>query len=160
MGPGCLPPSPRHGTWLPTPSPWTWDLRTYTPSPLLLTSGGHHWRPVQTCSLKDLPHSTHQYWHLSVATETCTVGKRVVRILLPVLEYCLVITTASSKISTCSSRQITRKSTYPEEKFTHNEQIDVFDLSDLSMVSWALNERDISSKIAVYDLQCMLHNLH
>ena len=23
--------------------------------PLLLTFGGHHWRPVQTCSLEDLP---------------------------------------------------------------------------------------------------------
>ena len=23
--------------------------------PLLLTSGGHHWRPVQTCALEDLP---------------------------------------------------------------------------------------------------------
>ena len=34
-------------------TPWhqTWDL----PPPLLLTSGGHHWRPVQTCSLEDLP---------------------------------------------------------------------------------------------------------
>ena len=25
------------------------------PLPLLLTSGGDHWRPVQTCSLEDLP---------------------------------------------------------------------------------------------------------
>ena len=79
-------PSPRHGTWVPTPSllPRRCDLRTYLlpftqemgpgyllsrpcywhllvitgdmgPTPLLLTSGGHHWRPVQTCSLKDLP---------------------------------------------------------------------------------------------------------
>ena len=41
------------------------------PPPLLLTSGGQHWRHVQTCSLEDLPH---QYWHLVVATETRTVG--------------------------------------------------------------------------------------
>ena len=33
-----LPPT-RHGTWVPTRLP------------LLPTSGGHHWRPVQTCSL-------------------------------------------------------------------------------------------------------------
>ena len=32
--------------------PWTSDHGTSCPSPtpLLLTSGGHHWRPVQTCS--------------------------------------------------------------------------------------------------------------
>ena len=24
------------------------------PNPLLVTPGGHHWRPVQTCSLEDL----------------------------------------------------------------------------------------------------------
>ena len=23
--------------------------------PLLLTSGGHHWKPIQTCSLEELP---------------------------------------------------------------------------------------------------------
>ena len=55
-------PGIRHGTW------W----------PLLLTSGGHHWRPVQTCSFEDL--SPHWYWHLVV--EALMVGKPVVRILL------------------------------------------------------------------------------
>ena len=47
------------GTWylplLPIgPSP---DTRhgTYNLAPLLLTSGGHHWRPVQTCSLENIP---------------------------------------------------------------------------------------------------------
>ena len=32
------------------PPPWTSDLG---PTLLLLTSGGQHWRPVQTCSLED-----------------------------------------------------------------------------------------------------------
>ena len=32
------------------------DMRTWVPSPPpLLTSGGHHWRPVQTCSLEGIP---------------------------------------------------------------------------------------------------------
>ena len=39
------------------PLPWTYDLGTLPPSlyPLLLTSGGDHWRPVETCSLDDVP---------------------------------------------------------------------------------------------------------
>ena len=45
------------------PLVWTSDLDPYPllnvtsdlPQPLLLASGGHHWRPVQTCSLEDLP---------------------------------------------------------------------------------------------------------
>ena len=41
-----------------------------TPTPLL-TSGGHHWRPVQTCLLEDLHPSW--YWHLVVATETHSI---------------------------------------------------------------------------------------
>ena len=58
---------------------WTWGT-PLGPSPgqLLATSGGHHWRSVQTCSL-DLPPS--QYWHL-VVTGACTVGKWAIRILL------------------------------------------------------------------------------
>ena len=46
--------------------------------PLLVTSGGHRWR-LQICSLHS--HPTY-YWHLVVATETLTVDKRAVRILL------------------------------------------------------------------------------
>ena len=34
------------------------DEPTLPPQPLLLTSGGHHWKPVQTCSLEDLPPPT------------------------------------------------------------------------------------------------------
>ena len=70
------PPTNRHETWGFTPL-----------SALLLTSGGRYWRPVQTCSLEDLPPLPHWYRHLVVATETDTVGKRAVRILL---ECCLV----------------------------------------------------------------------
>ena len=32
--------------------PQTWDLTVQAPSPLV-TSGGHQWKPVQTCSLQD-----------------------------------------------------------------------------------------------------------
>ena len=79
------PPITRHGTFS-----HYWHLVVITgdmgPTPsLLLTSGGHHWRPVQTCSLEDLPRN--RYLQQVVATETCTVSKRVVRILL---ECCLV----------------------------------------------------------------------
>ena len=93
MGPNPKPlpshPSPGHQTveLLPLSSqtypphrhlhlPWTPDMRpTSSHSSLLLTSCGYHWRPVQTCSLEELPH---QYWHLVVATETHTLGKRAV----------------------------------------------------------------------------------
>ena len=40
------------------PSLWISNVGTYPPpgtSDLLLTSGGHQWRLVQTCSLEDLP---------------------------------------------------------------------------------------------------------
>ena len=54
-------PSPGHVTLL--------DLGP--PSPLLVTSGCHHWRPVEASSLRDAP--PHWNWHL-VAIKTCTVG--------------------------------------------------------------------------------------
>ena len=38
----------RHGT------PWTSDMGPPSPA-LLVTSSGHHWRPVQACSLDDFP---------------------------------------------------------------------------------------------------------
>ena len=68
------------------PTPPRYQTLGPIPLPLLLTFGGHHYRPVQTCSLEDLP-SPRCYWTLVVATETHTVSKRVVHILL---EYCLV----------------------------------------------------------------------
>ena len=39
---------PRRVRWVPS---WASNLRTY---PLLVASGGDHWRPVQTCSFGDL----------------------------------------------------------------------------------------------------------
>ena len=48
------------------------------PCPLWVTTGCHHWRPVQTCSFEDLPWE----WLLMVATEACTVSKWAVHILL------------------------------------------------------------------------------
>ena len=58
MGP--LAPDP----WTPQP-PWTSDmLQQPWPCPLLVTSGGHHWRPVQTCLLEDQPPPTpHPQWY-------------------------------------------------------------------------------------------------
>ena len=64
------PPNFRHGI----PRPLT---------PLLVTSGSHHWRPAQTCSLEDPPY---WYWQL-VAIEACMVGKWAIPILL---ECCLL----------------------------------------------------------------------
>ena len=52
------------------PGHQTWD-------PLIVTSGGDHWRSVQTCLFEDP-----QEQHLAVASETeaHTVSKRLVRI--------------------------------------------------------------------------------
>ena len=41
----------------------TWGPPTVTPDSLLMTSGGNHWRPVQTCSSLDTP--------LPLATSGC-----------------------------------------------------------------------------------------
>ena len=76
-------PLPIHQTWDP-PSPSTLDIRYGPPPrPPLVTFGGHHWKPVQTCSLEDPP--LHWYGHLVV--EECIVGKRVVRILMAFLLF-------------------------------------------------------------------------
>ena len=47
-----------------------------------MTSGGHHWKFVQTCLLEDLPLSP------MVSTETRTIGKWTVRTLL---ESCYLV---------------------------------------------------------------------
>ena len=52
-----------HQTWDPS-SPSPLEIRHGTPSFMLVTSGGDHWRP---CSLEEAP-STQWYWHL-VATK-------------------------------------------------------------------------------------------
>ena len=43
------------------------DIRTH---PLLVTSAGHHWRPVQACSLEAIPFPSHWYWHPKLADRT------------------------------------------------------------------------------------------
>ena len=56
---GTPPPAPRYQTWVVITG-------NMGPTSLLLTSGGHHWRPVQTCSLEDQPplhpSGTGLYW--------------------------------------------------------------------------------------------------
>ena len=54
MGPHS--PDMRHET-SPSPGHETWY-------PLLVTSGGDHWRPIQTCSLEDDPTTTDICWLL------------------------------------------------------------------------------------------------
>ena len=59
-------PLSRHGAWGHWEAIQKWDMGIPT---LLVTSGGHHWRPVQTCSLDltvqaPLPHVTDIWWPL------------------------------------------------------------------------------------------------
>ena len=49
-------------TGLPPPNPALWTSKMAGPGPLLVTSGGHHWRPVQTCSLEDPPPTSTDNW--------------------------------------------------------------------------------------------------
>ena len=74
-----LRPFSRHGT--PTPAPalsplQTWDTLASCPlGPLLVTSGGHHWTPVQTCSLEDPPIGADIWWppkHVRLASRRYT----------------------------------------------------------------------------------------
>ena len=55
-----------------------------------MSSGTHHWRPIQTSSVEDPAPPLHQYWHL-VATEARTVGKWPARILLECFLVIIVI---------------------------------------------------------------------
>ena len=59
-----------HGYPSPLPSRYQTSGLTHLPHPLdtrhktyplLLTSGGYHWRPVHTSSLQNLPHSPNRY---------------------------------------------------------------------------------------------------
>ena len=56
MGPGIPSPLPPQdmGLWIPTPPPYM-GCQIPIPSHLLVTSGGHHCIPVQTCSLENIP---------------------------------------------------------------------------------------------------------
>ena len=73
-----------HQTWNPPPKPWP---------PLLVISGGHHWKPLQTCSLEVRP----PVLTSGGDTKACTTGKRAVHILLECFLVTLYISSFSSK---------------------------------------------------------------
>ena len=54
-----------------------------------MTSGGDHWRPVQTCSFEDLP--LERYLVVASETETGMVSKLVVSILLECFPVCFTL---------------------------------------------------------------------
>ena len=85
MGPHCTR-TPSKVPALP-PQHQTWDPSG--PSPLLVTSFGHHWRPIQTCSLED---TLHWYWHLGPLKHIQLVGKWTVCILLECFLACNIFT--------------------------------------------------------------------
>ena len=103
IGPHCTRP-PRHQTWyLLTPVHQTWDpppprTSDLEPSmapaqpPQLVTPGGHHWRPVQTCSFEDPPGATSNGCRWSMY-----ISKRTVGILLECFLVSLLWTIAFSK---------------------------------------------------------------
>ena len=85
-------PVPGHQTWeSPALDPQTSDFGPLPALPsLLVTSGCHHWRPVQTCSFEDP-----QELHLVAATEARTVFKWLVRIL----QECFLVFTGGGRES-------------------------------------------------------------
>ena len=62
-------PNMGHGTWV-TFLPLNMGPGYRTPP--LRISGGHEWKPVQTCSLEDL--LLHWYWYLAATTESRTLA--------------------------------------------------------------------------------------
>ena len=72
----------------PNPDPWTSGMGTLWPHHPV-ASGGHHCRPVQTCSLED----PSWYWHL--VAKAHMVGNRTVRILLE----CFLVSIEDKSIS-------------------------------------------------------------
>ena len=74
------------------------------PLPSVRTSGGHHWRPVHTCSFEDLP-PTHWYWYLVVATDRNTYScwkESLTTITFQRLpQYFTTIVTKATNITTC-----------------------------------------------------------
>ena len=93
------------------------------PPPLLVTSGGHHCRPVQICSLDLTIQGPHSYW-LLVATKAHTVSKRAECILLecflvyqccllfPILSHCF-----SLFLQSCSNLYKCKKINCAQEPF-------------------------------------------
>ena len=90
--PAAIPLDIRHSK-PPVPSPPPPDIRHGTPPALalllLVTSGGHHWRTVQTCSFEDHPVGTDIWWLKHIR-----VSKWLVRILLE----CFLVLTLSPQI--------------------------------------------------------------
>ena len=83
-GPPQPPCTPDMG--LPRPTHQTWD---HPPQPLAVTSGGHHWRLVQTCSLEDpTPTSTDIWWPLKHIPLVVGIleGFVVIRVKRPIFE--------------------------------------------------------------------------
>ena len=83
-GPPQPPCTPDMG--LPRPAHQTWD---HPPQPLAVTSGGHHWRRVQTCSLEDpTPTSTDIWWPLKHIPLVVGIleGFVVIRVKRPIFE--------------------------------------------------------------------------
>ena len=87
-----------HTSDMEPPWPWPW------PCPLLVTSGGHHWRPVQTFSLEDPPPLTPPPLVLTSGgdTEACTVGKRTVPTgmlssIIVVIAFCINLGNACAR---------------------------------------------------------------
>ena len=60
-------------------------------APLLVTSGGHHWRPVQKCSLEDPPLPLLVLTSGGMVTKVRTVGKQAVGILLECFLVCFTV---------------------------------------------------------------------
>ena len=60
-----------------TPPPPTWDLR------IPVTSGGHHWKPVQTCSLQDPLPTSADIWRLLKQARSLAVGGTHLTDMLP-----------------------------------------------------------------------------
>ena len=80
VSPSMWPLSIMHWTLLysPPPLPPTHIGPHWTGSPASVLSGGHHWRPVQTCSLLDPPTGAGIWWLFKYHDRR----KRAVRILL------------------------------------------------------------------------------
>ena len=58
------------------------------PEHILMTSGGHHCRPVQACSLIDLPHGTDISWAVRFLLECVLVFNSFLNFLKVIIPSC------------------------------------------------------------------------
>ena len=58
--------------------------------PLLVTSGGHHWRPVQFYSLQDSPHGAEIWWLLQQVQSAQAGGMQPTGVLSCLILFYLV----------------------------------------------------------------------